>query len=190
MFIYQKKRKETTYCSRGVKASWRSYCHRNGCIDELIVSNHLTRSHLQTATPSYKMWRLLDNWTQFSEGFCTKKARHFLTKQPNSLQTLSYSIIQDPRPWSNSQDLLPTDHVCGAIKMAVSNHVTCSHLQPATLSYKMWRLFDNFIAFWIARFLDSVAQEAGITETRLGETIDMLYEWRLQSSCTKRQLQS
>ena len=38
--------------------------------------------------------------------------------------------------------------------------------------------------------LDSVAQEAGITETSLGETIDMLYEWRLQSSCTKRQLQS
>ena len=38
--------------------------------------------------------------------------------------------------------------------------------------------------------LDSVAQEARITETRLGETIDMLYEWRLRSSCTKRQLQS
>ena len=38
--------------------------------------------------------------------------------------------------------------------------------------------------------LDSVAQEARITETRLGETIDMLYEWRSRSSCTKRQLQS
>ena len=38
--------------------------------------------------------------------------------------------------------------------------------------------------------LDSVAQEARVTETRLGETINMLYEWRSRSSCTKRQLQS
>jgi len=38
--------------------------------------------------------------------------------------------------------------------------------------------------------LDSVTQEARISQTRLDETLDLLQTWQTKASCTKRQLQS